>query len=358
MRLAFKLLVPTSVWAIVFSMLVCRLAVGAQGGSQRRPAAEGEQRKAQSGPAAAEQKKPNGQPHAAPAAPRNVEEALKEDSEISADHQPLFKVLDAIGRRHAIAIQVDGEFEAPMRSLGQPLVTCELADVSLGEALTQMLSEIGMDYLVRDNMLVITSQAKARALNRWASGSTRTANEVRILSALEEPTEFDFFDQPLVDVIELVEERHQIDIQLDHKSLADAGVEPDASVTRQVKGTTLESALDLVLSDLDLTWVIHDEVLLLTSRAQARRMIETRVYPVYDLVTPLPGELAASAMPDYDDLIDVVLEAAGDDDDATQIRVYRPAGALVISRPITVHRRIEKLLQALRQARTGQTGAQ
>lgn len=347
--------IPASVRAVVLLALVCRLAVAADDRQQRRDPAGKPGKEATRAPAG-ERAEPA---HAAPAAPRNVEEALKEDSEIVADHQPLFKVLDAVGRKHSLAIQVDGEFEAPMKSFGQPLVTCDLTGMSLGEALTQMLSEIGMDYLVRDNMIVITSQAKARALNRWASGSTRTANEVKILSAMEEPTEFDFFDQPLADVIELIEERHQIDIQVDHRALADAGVDADVSITRHIKGTTLESALDLVLSELDLTWAIHDEVLLLTSRAQARRMIETRVYPVYDLMMPLPGELAASPTPDYDDLIDVVSEAAGDADDAdaTLIRVYRPAGALVITRPITVHRRIEKLLQALRQARTGQTGA-
>lgn len=354
MRHVIHFIIPVSVRMVVLLALVCRLAVAADDRQQRRGPAGKPNKEATRAPAG----EPAEPSHAAPAAPRNVEEALKEDSEIVADHQPLFKVLDAVGRKHSLAIQVDGEFEGPMKSFGQPIVTCDLTGMSLGEALTQMLSEIGMDYLVRDNMIVITSQAKARALNRWASGSTRTANEVKILSAMEEPTEFDFFDQPLADVIELIEERHQIDIQVDHRALTDAGVDADVAITRHIKGTTLESALDLVLSDLDLTWAIHDEVLLLTSRAQARRMIETRVYPVYDLVMPLPGELAASPTPDYDDLIDVVSEAAGEAEDAGAplIRVYRPAGALVITRPIMVHRRIEKLLQALRQARTGQTG--
>lgn len=356
MRQALGFIIPASVRAVVLLALLCRLAVAADDRQQRR----GPAGKPNKEPSRAQSAKPAEPAHAAPAAPRNVEEALKEDSEIVADHLPLFKVLDAVGRKHSLAIQVDGEFEVPMKSFGQPFVTCELTGMSLGEALTQMLSEIGMDYLVRDNMIVITSQAKARALNRWASGSTRTANEVKILSAMEEPTEFDFVDQPLSDVIEMIEERHQIDIQLDHRALAEASVDADVSITCHIKGTTLESALDLVLSELDLTWAIHDEVLLFTSRAQARRMIETRVYPVYDLVLPLPGDLAASQTPDYDDLIDVVAEAAGEADDAGAplIRVYRPAGALVIKRPITVHRRIEKLLQALRQARTGQSSAQ
>jgi hypothetical protein len=180
------------------------------------------------------------------------------------------------------------------------------------------------------------------------------ANEVKIAAALDERTELDFADQPLSDAIEFLRQRHQIEIQLDHKALSDAGVATDTPITRNIKGITLESALDLMFSQLELAWVIHDEVLLVTSKAQADKMIDTRVYPVRDLLTMAGDELDPGLGMDYDALIECLSEVAagGDATPAPRsIRVYRPAQALVITSPILDHYRIEKLLKALRQAK-------
>lgn len=182
----------------------------------------------------------------------------------------------------------------------------------------------------------------------------QSVHKAVITAALDEHTELDFAEQPLTDVINYLKQRHEIEIQLDNKALTDAGVGSDTPITRSIKGITLESALDLILTELDLTWVIHDEVLFITSKSQAKKMIETRIYPVRDLVAPMPGELPPVDGPDYDSLVEVLAEAAATDDgayDARSIRVYRPAGALVITRSVIVHRQIEKLLNELRRAK-------
>ncbi|HVA48300.1 MAG TPA: VWA domain-containing protein [Pirellulales bacterium] len=112
-------------------------------------------------------------------------------------------------------------------------------------------------------------------------------NEMRILQALDEPTEIDFAEQPLSDVVEYLKQRHGIEIQLDEKALADAGTASDTAITRSIKGITLRSALKLLLSELDLTYVIRNEVLMITSKTEAENMLSTRVYPVGDLVIPV-----------------------------------------------------------------------
>jgi hypothetical protein len=111
-------------------------------------------------------------------------------------------------------------------------------------------------------------------------------NESRILAALDEKTELDFADQPLTDVIDYLKQRHDIEIQLDQKALTDAGVGTDTPITRSIKGITLRSALKLLLSELDLTYIIRNEVLMITSKTEAESMLSTRVYPVADLVIP------------------------------------------------------------------------
>jgi hypothetical protein len=116
---------------------------------------------------------------------------------------------------------------------------------------------------------------------------SNSPNEQKILAALDEKTELDFADQPLTDVIDYLKQRHDIEIQLDQKALTDAGVGTDTPVTRSIKGITLRSALKLLLSELDLTYLIRNEVLMITSKTEAESMLTTKVYPVADLVIPI-----------------------------------------------------------------------
>ena len=121
-------------------------------------------------------------------------------------------------------------------------------------------------------------------------------NESKILAALEEPTELDFEDTPLKDVVDYLKTRHAIEIQLDEKALTDAGVGSDTPVTRNIKGITLRSALKLVLSELDLTYLIRNEVLMITSKTEAENYLSMRVYPVGDLVIPVQSGFGGRGM--------------------------------------------------------------
>ena len=67
--------------------------------------------------------------------------------------------------------------------------------------------------------------------------------------------------------------------------LNDANITADTPVTKDLKGITLKSALHLMLKDLgDLTYIIQDEVLLITTQEQADANLVLKVYPVADLV--------------------------------------------------------------------------
>lgn len=113
-----------------------------------------------------------------------------------------------------------------------------------------------------------------------------TAAEAKIRQALKDTTEVDFDETPLEDVVKYLKDLHGIEIQLDVRSLADAQIGSGIPVTKKVKGISLRSALHLILNDLNLTYMISDEVLLVTTPDRANRTIETRVYPVIDLVLP------------------------------------------------------------------------
>ncbi len=115
--------------------------------------------------------------------------------------------------------------------------------------------------------------------------------EVKIVKALDEMTELDNIQEmPLTDVIDYLKTKHDIEIQLDSKALEEAGVALDTPITRNLKNITLRSALRLMLRELDLTYVIRDEVLLITTTAQAETIMTTKVYPVADLVIPIRNQ--------------------------------------------------------------------
>jgi hypothetical protein len=121
-------------------------------------------------------------------------------------------------------------------------------------------------------------------------------NEAKIIAALDDKTELEFVDQPLTDVVEYLKERHEIEIQLDSRALSDEGVGSDTPVTRNIKGISLRSALRLMLGELDLTYVIRNEVLMITTKTEAENMLTNKVYPVADLVIPVRPPMMGGRM--------------------------------------------------------------
>ena len=111
--------------------------------------------------------------------------------------------------------------------------------------------------------------------------------ERKIEAALKSPTQLEFVDTPLSDVIDYLKDYHQIEIQLDKKAMEEAGTGSDTPVTKNLKGVSLKSALRLMLNDLSLTYVIKDEVLYITTKEAAENQLTTRVYSVADLVIPI-----------------------------------------------------------------------
>jgi hypothetical protein len=111
--------------------------------------------------------------------------------------------------------------------------------------------------------------------------------EEKIRRSLSKPTTVEFLDLPLEDCITFLKEYHNINIWLDKATLADEGVALDQPVTLNLAGVTLRSVLKLLLEPMQLTYVIEDEVMKITTSAKAGEKLTTRVYPVGDLVIPI-----------------------------------------------------------------------
>jgi hypothetical protein len=197
------------------------------------------------------------------------------------------------------------------------------------------------------------------AKHHVAAVFTLPHNARAIDEALASPTLMEFSETPLSDVIEYLKAFHKIEIQFDKKALSDAGIALDVPITRNLKGISLRSALRLLLHDLDLTYVVDDGFLLITTSEVADNRLSTVVYPVEDLVTSL--DKAGRPRVGYDGLIDVMtstLKPPSWDQvgGPGSIAPMPNRGALVISQTRQVHEEVAGLLDLIRQARRARPG--
>ena len=183
--------------------------------------------------------------------------------------------------------------------------------------------------------------------------------EARINAALEEGCDFDFNERPLSDALAAIAERRQIQIRIDLRALRAEGIKAATPVTRTLRGLTLKAALKLLLDELDLTYVIRNEVLWITTKTKAENLLFAKVYPVFDLVVRRPGTSVRLPAVDFESLIEAIrtnLEPTSWDDvgGPGAIEEFTNAGALVISQTAEIHAQIAAYLQALREVAAAQ----
>ena len=121
-----------------------------------------------------------------------------------------------------------------------------------------------------------------------ASGTSISAEQA-IRQTLQQKHNFGFAKLSLAGVVENLKEITKLEIQLDLKAISDIGINPETPITYSSQGTTIQTALKLILRPLNLTWIIEDDVLIITSTEVAESHLVTKVYAVHDLVAPKPS---------------------------------------------------------------------
>lgn len=137
--------------------------------------------------------------------------------------------------------------------------------------------------------------------------------EEKIFRALGENADFQLIQMPLRQFAEQIEQQHKIQVEIDNKGLIDAGLDPETmEINRDLRGISLRSALRLILKELELTYVVQNEVLLITTPDKAGTVLTTKVYPVADLVLAIRNiDIPSMPLPFRD--IFGGLSTAGDD---------------------------------------------
>ncbi|MBC8290508.1 MAG: hypothetical protein H8E37_09345 [Planctomycetes bacterium] len=104
----------------------------------------------------------------------------------------------------------------------------------------------------------------------------------RVLSAR---VDVSFNETRLDETIKVLAERSKLPLRLELPSLSDAGIEPSEPISFDAPGSRLVAVLDVMLRDLLLTWVIENDVVVITTLDLANERLQSRVFVVDELIT-------------------------------------------------------------------------
>jgi hypothetical protein len=135
-----------------------------------------------------------------------------------------------------------------------------------------------MRFTIRDLLwltVVVAAFCTGTQLDRYLEQHRADPREASIRAALDQVTDVDFTEKPFSGVIDDLKQRHGIEIELDTRALDNASIPRDTPVTRSINGVTLRSALNLLLDNLDLTYVVQNGVLMITTKEEAQKLQST-----------------------------------------------------------------------------------
>ncbi|MGI9470545.1 MAG: hypothetical protein ACR2NZ_03360, partial [Rubripirellula sp.] len=97
-------------------------------------------------------------------------------------------------------------------------------------------------------------------------------------------------NRPLGEVLDELSAVTGVPVVIDQRALSAVRVTSDTPVTLQLPTSIkLKSALNLILNNMELTYVIENDVLSITSMQAKRTKVYPKTYRVTDLVTPIPN---------------------------------------------------------------------
>lgn len=147
---------------------------------------------------------------------------------------------------------------------------------------------------LRDILFVRTTPAVHREVQGLLSALRKHGREtftldppphVVLREKLNQQVSVKFADTPLFSAVQELAEETQSDIRLDIRSLQEEGIREREPVTLTLSERKLGAVLHVLLADLELTWMLRDGVLWITTTVVAEGELKTVVYDVGDLCT-------------------------------------------------------------------------
>jgi type II secretory pathway component GspD/PulD (secretin) len=158
-----------------------------------------------------------------------------------------------------------------------------------------MHNPIGWDPVISERAM--KRKGVEAGFYRDRRGDVERRIEQRLLAHID----LNWKDTPLKQVVEDLHQIAQVNVVADTDALQEAGVSMDLALSLKVEDMSLKSALNILLKQARLTYVIKDEALQITTEEHAKGKLKMVTYPVGDLVVPVPNH----EMPDVLDFFKV-----------------------------------------------------
>jgi hypothetical protein len=132
-----------------------------------------------------------------------------------------------------------------------------------------------MRFAIRDLLwltVAVAAFCTGTQLGRYLEQPRSDPGEARVHAALDKPADIQFVETPLKDAIDFLAAEHGIPVVLNAKDLEEAGVNIDTPVTKNLSGLTLRSTLNLMLDEIELSYVVHNGVLMVRTEAEAQKL--------------------------------------------------------------------------------------
>lgn len=181
---------------------------------------------------------------------------------------------------------------------------------------------------------------------------------VAIRRSLDQPITAEFKDASLKDVLDTIAKTANIPIVINTLALEDFGIDTSVPITGKFTDTPLHFVLVRILNEQELTYIIRNEVVEVTTPECCECALSIGLYLVRDLVEiakALPGD-APGVNFDFDSLIQVISSIIEPDtwDEVGgpgAIEPLLPDPILIIAQTQDVHEKISTLLTSLRKAK-------
>lgn len=120
--------------------------------------------------------------------------------------------------------------------------------------------------------------AKPTGRVQKVAARTPSQSTERIRAALSDMTSQSFVDLPLGDAVQQLSASHDIPIVIDRRALDEIGLSVDQPVSLALHRVSLRSFLQLLLRQLDLAYVVKDEVMQITTKEAAEQNLVVEMY--------------------------------------------------------------------------------
>lgn len=265
-----------------------------------------------------------------------VSKALDKDAELEFHHTPFDVAIQFLSDIHKIPIELD---EDALRKAGVETnkpVNLELKGFKLRSVLDLLAERDGMRVVVKGAVVKIEPTPPPVV----EGDALRRATAARIEAALDKKTEIEFIDTPLSDAFDFLGDLHNIPIVFDERGLSDLKIDKDQPINKTLSNVTLESALEILLEPLKLTWVVEDEVMKITSIENMERKLSQRIYAVSSIDDEKTLERFA-------DVLTAVVDPPSWDEQGGPGAVRVFGGKLIVLQNARAHRKIADLIEKL-----------